>query len=282
MLLPGQAPSLRLPRMIESLRATIEASPFGAAIVAGTLGGAGATFIGALPVLAIRWLPARFANLMLAFAAGVMLAASAFSLLLPALDRTVALPLGKPQAALAVIAALAMGGAMMWAIQAFAPHQHFVKGREGARAEIERIWLFVIAVAIHNVPEGLAIGVATASGDLRIGLGATLGIGLQNLPEGLAVAFALVAEGYTRRAALGVALLTGLVEVVGAALGAAAVTLAAALVPGALAFAAGAMLFVISDEIIPETHRRGQRGAVTVALLIGFALMFFLDTALVF
>jgi ZIP family zinc transporter len=175
-----------------------------------------------------------------------------------------------------------MGAAVMWAIQVFAPHQHFVKGREGGRAAIERIWLFVIAVAIHNVPEGLAIGVGTASGDLRIGLGTTLGIGLQNLPEGLAVAFALVAEGYSRRAALGVALLTGLVEVAGAALGAAAVTLTGALLPGALAFAAGAMLFVISDEIIPETHRRGQRGGATIALLAGFSLMFFLDTALVF
>jgi ZIP family zinc transporter len=268
--------------MIETLRAMVEASPLGAALVAGLLGGAGATFVGALPVLAIRWLPPRLGNLMLAFAAGVMLAASTFSLLLPALDRTVAMPLGKPQAALAVLAALATGAAVMWAIQAFAPHQHFVKGREGRRADLERIWLFVIAVAIHNLPEGLAIGVGTASGDLRIGMGATLGIGLQNVPEGLAVAFALVAEGYSRRAALSVALLTGLVEVVGAAVGAVVVTLAGTVLPGALAFAAGAMLFVISDEIIPETHRRGQRGFVTAALLAGFAMMFFLDTALVF
>ncbi|MCU0805059.1 MAG: ZIP family metal transporter [Burkholderiales bacterium] len=267
--------------MLQSLSAAVATSPFGAALLAGVIGGAGATFVGALPVLAIRWLPARLGNLMLAFAAGVMLAASTFSLLLPALDRTIAMPLGKPQAALAVLAALAAGAGVMWAIQAFAPHQHFVKGREGGRAEVERIWLFVIAVAIHNLPEGLAIGVGTASGDLRIGLGATLGIGLQNLPEGLAVAFALVAEGYSRRAALGAAALTGMVEVVGAAIGAAAVTLADALLPGALAFAAGAMLFVISDEIIPETHRRGQRGLVTAALLAGFALMFFLDTALV-
>jgi ZIP family zinc transporter len=142
------------------------------------------------------------------------------------------------------------------------------------------MWLLVLAITLHNLPEGLAVGVGFGGPDIANAVGLMIGIGLQNMPEGLAVAVALTTIGYSRASAFGVALLTGLVEPVGGLIGVAAVSLAAALLPWGLAFAAGAMLFVISNEIIPETHRRGFEGSVTFALLGGFSLMLFLDQAL--
>src|SRR5690606_25309543 len=139
-------------------------------------------------------------------------------------------------------------------------------------SSLRRIWLFVIAITLHNLPEGLAVGVAYAA-DADSGRAVAIGMGLQNMPEGLAVALALSAVGYARFAAFAIAALTGLFEPLGGLLGAFAVTFATALLPFGLAFAAGAMLFVISEEVIPETHRRGLQMQGTAGLMVGFVVM---------
>ena len=161
------------------------------------------------------------------------------------------------------------------------PHEHFQLGREGGEAtELSRIWLFVIAITLHNFPEGMAVGVGFAGGELSNGLPLTLGIGLQNIPEGLAVSVALLSVGYEKTQAALFAALTGLVEPIGGLLGAVAVSSAAALMPWALAFSAGAMLFIISDEIIPETHSAGNKNLATFSLLGGFVIMMILDAVI--
>jgi len=251
-------------------------------MLAASVGGFLATTVGALPALFVGSLPERTANAMLAFAAGVMLAATVFSLLLPGLELAVPMFGGPKPGAAAVVAAMLVGGLAMFGVHRLLPHEHFEKGHEGpgTRSRLARVWLFVFAIAVHNFPEGLSMGVGAASGDERIGLGVTLGIGLQNLPEGFAVAMSLAALGYSRLQALGVAALTGLIEIAGALAGAGLLTVSQALLPLALAFAGGTMLFVISDEVIPETHRAGFGDSATAALFVGFGLMFFLDVAL--
>lgn len=255
--------------------------PFALAVLASLAGGFLATTAGALPVLVVRRLSARANNVMLSFAAGVMLAATVFSLLLPGLDLAEAMLGARMPAAFAVALALCIGGLLMASIHRWVPHEHFQKGHEGPGSErLARVWLFVLAITVHNFPEGLSIGVGAASGDLGVGLGVTLGIGMQNIPEGLVVAVALVGLGYRRWQAFGVAALTGAVEVLGGMAGAGLLEISRTLLPAALAFAAGTMLFVISDEVIPETHRAGFGGTATAALFVGFALMFVLDVAL--
>lgn len=251
------------------------------ALLASALGGALATLLGALPVIWLGRLEPRASAAMLAFAAGIMLAATVFSLLLPALALAEPMTGSRPRAGAAVVLALFLGGLAMTLVNRIVPHEHFQKGHEGPEGKrLARVWLFVLAIAVHNFPEGLSIGVAAASGDARIGLGVTLGIGLQNLPEGLVVAMSLVALGYGRLLAIAVAALTGTIEVVGGLFGAGLLAVSQALLPGALAFAAGTMLFVVSDEVIPETHRRGFGDVATFALFLGFGLMFLLDVAL--
>jgi len=256
-------------------------TPFQAALVASLAGGFAATTIGAFPAFFVQSLSPRASNAMLAFAAGVMLSATFFSLILPSIELGVTALGGRGNAALGTACALMIGGAALWATHTFVPHEHFIKGAEGPlRERLARAWLFVLAITVHNFPEGMAIGVGVGSGDADIGLKVTTAIGLQNLPEGLAVAMALVGQGYTRTYAVLVAAVSGLVEVVGGALGAGVVALSSALLPGALGFAAGAMLFVISNEVIPETHRAGYSASATAALFVGFATMLVLDVAL--
>jgi ZIP family zinc transporter len=157
-----------------------------------------------------------------------------------------------------------------------------VKGVEGHQAKrLKRIWLFVLAITLHNFPEGMAVGVGYGGGDFSQGLPLAVGIGLQNLPEGFAVAMALLRTGkYTAGAAIGLALLTGLVEPFGGAVGAGFVGLGPGLLPWGMAAAAGAMLFVISNEIIPETHANGFEKQATAGLLAGFCAMMYLDVTL--
>lgn len=256
-------------------------SPLEAGILASLLGGFVATTAGALPVFVIRDLTPRVSNTLLAFAAGVMLSATFFSLILPSLDYGVKILGGRTPAALGTIAALLLGGAALWALHAFMPHEHFIKGTEGPlREKLARMWLFVLAIAVHNFPEGLTMGVGAGSGDADIGVKVTLAMGLQNLPEGLVVAMAMVGQGFRRGQAFLAAGVTGLVEVAGGVFGALAVSVSTALLPGALGFAAGAMLFVISNEVIPETHRSGYAGSATAALFVGFSTMLFLDVVL--
>ncbi len=256
-----------------------EMSAFANGVLAAAIAGSGATALGALPVFLLRGMSAKANNLLLAFAAGVMLAATVFSLLIPALDAARhSLPDG-PWAGLSVIAALFAGGGAIALIHALLPHEHFEKGPEGVDpGRVSRIWLFVIAIAIHNFPEGLSVGVGAASQDPQAALGIMLGIGLQNLPEGLSVAVALTGLGYSRLFGFLVAAGTGLLELLGGIAGAGAVAVGPAILPWALAFAAGAMLFVVSDEIIPETHRPGFAEGATAALFAGFGVMMLLDT----
>ena len=266
---------------MDTLAAWSSSSPIVMAFVASLLGGFVATSVGALPVQFIGKLSPRTNNAMLALAAGVMLAAAIFALLIPGYELAVGMLGSNKLAALGVVILMMIGGLGMAAIPRLVPHEHFAKGHEGPpRSRMAQVWLFVLAIAIHNFPEGLSMGVGAASGDARIGMGVTLGIGMQNLPEGLAVAMALVGLGYERRQALGVAAITGAVEVVGGLIGAGLLSLSIALLPAALALAAGTMLFVISDEVIPETHRAGYGDSATAALFVGFGLMFFLDVAL--
>jgi ZIP family zinc transporter len=266
---------------LEHLGALSTASPLAAAIVASTLAGGLATAAGGLPVWFFRSLHPRASNGMLAFAAGVMLAATVFSLLLPGLTAAREQFGGPIPGVLATILALCLGGAALWAVHRHVPHEHFTKGYEGPSPErVARVWLFVLAITVHNFPEGLAVGVGAASGDATVGLGVSLGIALQNMPEGLAVAMALRGQGYTRKRAFLVAAATGLVEIVGGACGGAAIELSRSVLPFGLAFAAGAMLFVISNEVIPETHRPPNADGATAWLFVGFAIMMFLDTAL--
>jgi zinc transporter, ZIP family len=255
---------------------------FLAAIAATFIAGFGATTAGAIPALFLRRLNEKLNNNMLSFAAGVMLAATIFSLLLPGIDSARELGYGQMEAVTRSILFLFVGGFVLWGINELIPHEHFEKGHDGVidAGRLRKIWLFVIAIAIHNFPEGMAVGVANSSGDTGTGLGATLGIGLQNLPEGLSVAIALQSQGYSKVYAFGVTALTGLVEVVGGAVGATVVLTSEQVLPWALAFSAGAMLFIVSDEIIPETHRPGFENGATLSLFIGFGLMLFLDTAL--
>lgn len=242
--------------------------------LAGGLMAAAATALGAVPVLVMRRIPAGVQGALLGFGAGVMLAASVFSLLLPAFDTAVARGAGDTGAALLVAAALAIGALLLLALDRALPHTHAPEGERTVGA----VWLFVFAIAVHNIPEGLAIGVAAS--EAGTGNAVATGISLQNVPEGLIVAIALVTAGYGRRLAFGVAALSGLVEPAAALLGSVAVSVSAALLPWGLAAAAGAMLFVVSHEIIPESHRRGHETLATAGLMLGFVTMMLLDTLL--
>ncbi|ETX26900.1 ZIP family metal transporter [Roseivivax isoporae] len=244
----------------------------------GSLAAGALTAFGAVPVLFGR-VPSRATrDLSLGFAAGVMLAASFFSLIIPALDAAEARLASDAAPAAIVCIAILLGMGAVAMLNERLPHEHFRTGREGPEAaSLRRVWLFVFAIAIHNFPEGLAVGVGFGADGVSGGMPLALGIGLQNIPEGLAVAVALLGEGYPRLRAWGVAALTGLVEPVGGVLGAGVVALAEPLLPWGLAFAAGAMLYVISHEIIPETHRSGHQKKATFGLSIGLVLMLFLD-----
>ncbi|MGC4243446.1 MAG: ZIP family metal transporter [Herbaspirillum sp.] len=246
-----------------------------------------ATALGTLPVLFSQRLSERVQDTLFGFGAGVMLAACAFSLILPGLEVAKEQALfggGRWSAGGVIGSAILLGAAALMAMEKLLPHEHFIKGREGRDTDtartLRRTWLFVIAIALHNLPEGLAIGVGYAGNDgLRANALAT-GIAIQDVPEGLVVAVALLAAGYGRGIAVGLGMASGLVEPVGAVLGAAVVEHSALLLPWGLGFAAGAMLFVISHEIIPESHRKGHEAFATGGLMVGFVLMMLLDTAL--
>ena len=269
------------PLLHAQLQAWLAGSPLTAALVLSLGAGVVLTGIGSLSVLAFGALSERRNAALLSFAAGVMLAASIFSLLLPGLALAETAMGSKPAAGLAMALAVATGAAALWAIHRFVPHEHFVKGCEGEGCErLKRVWLFVLAITIHNLPEGMATGVAAASGDVQSALGVAFGIGLQNAPEGLAVTAALLSQSYLRSRAIAIGVLSGVVEPLGALLGAGAISLAHGLLPWGLGFAAGAMLYVISEEIIPETHRVGREGSVTAMLFGGFLAMMYLDFTL--
>lgn len=237
------------------------------------------TGVGALPALFIRDWTTGLRDSLMGFSAGVMLGATIFTLLLPALGHAESLWGNVQGAALLAISVLA-GAMLLWLADALTPHQHLVTGRCGPdTGRVRGVWLVVLAMALHHLPEGFAVG-ASFGHSQATGMAIAIGIGIQSLPEGLVVAAALLSVGYTRAAALGVAILTGLTQPLGATLGAWLAGLTDTLLPIMLAGAAGAMLFVVSHEIIPESHRDGNEGVATAALMGGFVLMLLLIAVL--
>ena len=247
----------------------------------GGLMAAAATALGTVPMLVSRPLSERVQDTLLGFGAGVMLAASSFSLIIPGLEVAADQGAGPWMSGAIIGAGILIGAALLLGIDYALPHEHFIKGIEGSRAKsIKRAWLFVFAICLHNLPEGLAIGVAFGGSDPAAATALTTGIAIQDVPEGLVVALALRGVGFSRTLAIGLGVASGLIEPLGAVLGASVVTVSATLLPWGLAFAAGAMLFVVSHEIIPESHRKGHERFATGGLMVGFVLMMMLDTSL--
>lgn len=258
-----------------------DASPALRLAMGGGLVAAVATGLGALPALGLSGISQRLEDSMLGLAAGMMLAASSFSLIIPGLEAGEALAGTTLLAALIVVAGMALGVLLMLGLDQFTPHAHMQTGPCGAGNErISRLWLFVFAIALHNLPEGMAIGVAFSQGDMAVGLPLTTAIALQDMPEGLAVAMALRAIGIAPLGAVVLAAATGLMEPLGALLGVGLSAGLALAYPAGLGLAAGAMIFVVSHEVIPETHRNGHQTPATLGLMAGFALMMVLDTTL--
>ena len=227
-----------------------------------------ATGVGALPSLWLRGASDRLLDSMLGFAAGIMVAASVFSLLVPALQ------LGSIGSA---VVGLVCGSLFVDFLDRMIPHTHFVQGREGPAGRLRRIWLLIMAITIHNIPEGLSVGVSFGIENPATGMLLATAMGLQNIPEGLAVALPLIREGYGRGQAVVYATLSGLVEPLAGLIGVLAVATISALLPFSLAFAAGAMLYVVFDEIVPESHGRGYHREATFGAMLGFAVMMTLD-----
>jgi ZIP family zinc transporter len=234
-----------------------------------------ATGIGALPALWLKKISDNLFNSLLGAAAGIMLAATAFSLLVPSLEYGNAMFGNK---GIYIVSLGMMTGALfLHFADKQLPHIHFDSISDVQLNSLKKVWLFIIAITIHNFPEGMSVGVSFGSGDLNNGFVLATAIGLQNIPEGLAVALPLVALGYNKWKAVGIATLTGLVEPVGGLLGITMVTVFEPILPIAMGFAAGAMLFVISEEIIPETHSKGRSRLATFSLMGGFIIMMILD-----
>jgi ZIP family zinc transporter len=241
-----------------------------------------ATGLGALPALFLPSLSERVQGILLGFGGGVMLAATSFSLLVPGTEAALALGHSQFQAAVIMGAGLLLGAIFLESAHQLFPHEHFFKGPEGVnRAHLKRIWLFIIAIALHNFPEGLAVGVGFATGQVSDGLALALGIGLQNMPEGTGGGLVaggpgvLAAVRFWHRPADGSG---GAHRRDPGSDG--GLPLAQPLLPWGMAFAAGAMLFVISGEIIPESHRQGLEREGTFGVLSGFLLMLLLYIAL--
>lgn len=260
-----------------------------------TIGTGLATGIGALPIFFTKNITRRLLDALLGAAAGIMLAATSFSLIVPAIEKGG----GGVRGATITLIGILCGGFFIDFVDKFFPDTNLLSnavnnkkikengynrdllGRFNMSPDMRKIWLFIIAITVHNFPEGLAVGVGFGDGDIANGLSLAIAIGLQNLPEGLAVALPLLRQNYSKTKAFLIALFTGLVEPIGGLIGVGLVQIARPILPFALAFAAGAMLFVISHEIIPESQNNGGNSKLAAhALLIGFVIMMFLDNTL--
>ena len=264
-----------------SLETALASLPVFQVGVVASLAASVGTGVGALPVLAVGKVSQRVQDVLQAMGAGLMLAATVLSLVVPGVEAGTH-QYGSPvTGALAITVAVFAGAlAVLW-VHRSVPHEHFLAGREGpASTRLRRTWLFVIAITLHNFPEGMAVGVGFGGGDVANGLAITSAIFVQNVPEGFVVALGLLAAGYGRGFAVATSLATGFVETAGGIVGAAAVSVAVATLPWAMGFAAGAMLFVVSHEIVPETHRNGFETEATFGLIGGFAAMVLIDAAL--
>ena len=241
------------------------------------LGVGGATVIGALIGFAFKNISHKFSDIVLSFAAGVMLSASVIGLILPSLEY------GGKYGILLTIAGVFAGAVALNFIDKLVPHLHKLAGddiEDHRSTSLSKVLLFVSAIAIHNLPEGIAAGVGFGSGNAAQAMVIAGGIALQNIPEGMVIIGPMLAAGVKPRRTLVIAMMTGLVEVVGTLIGYFAVSIASAILPFALAFAGGTMLYVISDEMIPETHAHGSERGATYALLVGFCLMLAVDVLL--
>lgn len=241
------------------------------------LGVGGATIIGSCIGFIFKNISHKFSDIVLSFAAGVMLAASVLGLILPSLEY------GGRFGLLITIAGIFAGAVCLNFIDKLVPHLHRLVGTDiepHQNANLSKVLLFVTAIAIHNLPEGIAAGVGFGSDNVSQALVIAGGIALQNIPEGMVIIGPMLSAGVTPRKTFICAMITGLVEVVGTLIGYFAVSVASAILPFALAFAGGTMLYVISDEMIPETHAHGNERGATYALLVGFCFMLLTDVLL--
>lgn len=241
------------------------------------LGVGGATVIGSLMGFIFKKISHKFSDIVLSFAAGVMLAAAVLGLILPSVEY------GGKWGLLYAVVGIFAGALCLNLIDKLVPHLHKLVGPDlesHNNANLSKVLLFVTAIAIHNLPEGIAAGVGFGSGDSGQALLIAGGIALQNIPEGMVIIAPMLASGVSPRKTFICAALTGVVEVVGTLIGYFAVSIASAILPIALAFAGGTMLYVISDEMIPETHAHGEQRGATYALLVGFCVMLVSDVLL--
>ena len=242
------------------------------------LGVGGATVFGSVMGFLFKKISHRFSDIVLAFAAGVMLAAAVLGLILPSVDY------GRKWGLLITVAGIFAGAVCLNLIDRLVPHLHKMVGADledhQGNANISKVLLFVTAIAIHNLPEGIAAGVSFGSGNTSEAMLIAGGIALQNVPEGMVIIAPMLSAGVSPKRTFLCALVTGLVEVVGTLIGYFAVSIASAVLPFALAFAGGTMLYVISDEMIPETHAHGSQRGATYSLLTGFCLMLICDVLL--
>ena len=241
------------------------------------LGVGGATVIGSVIGFLFKKLSHRFSDIILSLAAGVMLAAAVLGLVLPSVEY------GGKYGILVTIAGIFSGAVCLNLIDKLVPHLHKLMGSDieaHNNANLSKVLLFVTAIAIHNLPEGIAAGVGFGSGDTAQALMIAGGIALQNIPEGMVIIAPMLAAGVRPGRTFLCAMVTGLIEVVGTLVGYFAVSVSAVILPFALAFAGGTMLYVISDEMIPETHAHGSERGATYALLVGFCIMLVTDVLL--
>ena len=242
-----------------------------------SLGVGGATVIGSLIGFAFKKISHQFSDIILSFAAGVMLAAAVLGLIMPALEY------GGKFGLVITVAGIFSGALILNVIDKLVPHLHKLVGpdiEEHHNANLSKVLLFVIAIAIHNLPEGIAAGVGFGTGNTSQAMVIAGGIALQNIPEGIVIIGPMLAAGVSPRKTFIIALITGIIESVGTLIGYFAVTVAYMILPFALAFAGGTMLYVISDEMIPETHAHGAERGATYALLAGFCVMLITDVLL--
>ncbi len=248
------------------------------------IGVGGATVFGSLIGFIFKKISHKFSDIVLSFAAGVMLSAAVIGLVLPSLEY--GCEKGTLYGILMTVAGIFAGAAALNLIDKLVPHLHKLAGvsydsdNKAAQSNVSKVILFVTAIAIHNLPEGIAAGVGFGSGDMAQAVTIASGIALQNIPEGMVIIGPMLAAGISPARTFICAMITGLVEVAGTFLGYFAVSVSTAILPFALAFAGGTMLYVISDEMIPETHAHGSERGATYSLLIGFCLMLIFDVLL--
>ena len=241
------------------------------------LGVGGSTIVGSLLGFIFKNVSHKFSDIVLSFAAGVMLSAAVLGLIIPSLEY------GGKFALLITIAGIFVGALCLNLIDKLVPHLHKLMGPDieaHGNTDLNKVLLFVTAIAIHNLPEGIAAGVSFGSDDLSQAIMIAGGIALQNVPEGMVIIGPMLAAGVKPKRTFLCALATGLVEVLGTLVGYFAVSIASVILPFALAFAGGTMLYVVSDEMIPETHAHGSEQGATYALLAGFCLMLISDVLL--